>query len=72
MNVDVKTYDRNLFKNITEGETFCYMEEIFIKLKGVISFDGYLINAVSLNTGRPIEFSANDLVIVVKTKVVNE
>lgn len=71
MNVNVQTYDRNFFKNIRKGETFCYMKEVYIKLSGVISYDGYLINAVSLNTGRPTEFSDNDLVVAVETKLVN-
>lgn len=70
MNVDVKTYDRNLFKNIKGGDTFYYMEEVFMKFSKVILYDGYLINAVSLNTGRPTSFSDNDLVVVVKTKLV--
>lgn len=70
MNVDVRTYDRNFFKNIKEGETFCYIKEVFMKFSGVISYDGYIFNAVSLNTGRPTEFSDNDLVIAVKTKLV--
>lgn len=71
MNVNVQTYDINFFKNIKEGETFCYMKEVYMKLRGVISYDGHLINAVSLNTGRPTEFSDNDLVVAVKTKLVN-
>lgn len=70
MNVDVKTYERNFFKNIKGGETFCYMKEVFMKFSEVILHDGYLINAVSLNTGRPTEFSDNDLVVAVKTKLV--
>lgn len=70
MNVDVKTYDRNLFKNIKGGETFCYMKEIFMKFSELILYNGYILNAVSLNTGIPTEFSDNDLVVVVKTKLV--
>ena len=70
MNVDVKTYDRNLFKNIKGGDTFCHMKEVFMKFSEVILHDGYLINAVSLNTGRPTSFSDNDLVVVVKTKLI--
>lgn len=45
-----------------------------MKFSEVISYHGYLINAVSLNslnTGRPTEFSDNDLVVAVKTKLVN-
>lgn len=71
MNVDIQTYDKNFFKNIKGGETFCYMEEVFMKFSEVILYDGYLISAVSLNTGRPTEFSDNDLVVAVKTKLVN-
>ena len=46
MNVDVKTYDRNLFKNIKGGDTFCYMK-------------GGLIMEVDVNvkTNREIKFS---------------
>lgn len=71
MNIDVKTYDRNLFKNVKGGETFCYMRTVFMKFSEAILYDGYLINAVSLNTGRPTSFSDGDLVIPVETKLVN-
>lgn len=32
-----------------------------MKFSGVISYDGYIFNAVSLNTGRPTEFNGYDL-----------
>lgn len=72
MNVNVQIYDRNFFKNIKGGETFYYMKEVFMKFSEVILYNGYVINAVSLNTGRPAEFSDNDLVVAVKTKLVND
>ena len=47
------------------------MKEVYMKFSEGILHDGYLINAVSLNTGRPTEFSDNDLVVAIETKLVN-
>lgn len=72
MNVDVQIYDKNFFKDIKGGETFYYMKEVFMKFSEAILYNGYLINAVSLNTGSPVAFSDNDLVIALKTKLVRD
>lgn len=75
MKIDVNFKNTNRFGDLRGGDTFWYELSGTLWMKLIITYDGdnveTIYNAVALDDGTLSEFGDNEVIIPIKTKVIN-